>query len=167
MTNRGWIVLAGLALAGGCKKNTLNDVSRLEGLIESTLRAKGIEPTRVDCPDEVVVKEGGQFDCSVEVAGGHSYTVTATMSNVSGGNVDIVPEIAGDPVVAALLEQDLAPKIGERTGKAARIRCAEPLLVPTDQGEVRCDLTLDGEPRRILVVVNDEREVERWEVEPR
>lgn len=85
-------VLAALLAAalglGACGDADTISTDALEESIRRELKdVSGIEPTSVECPDEVEVEAGAMFECTATAPDGTPATITATQVD-DEGNVD-------------------------------------------------------------------------------
>ena len=79
------ILLASLALAGGCTRTKTLDANGLEQTlgpkIEQQLDTHGIT---VDCPDDEPAKAGATFQCTATSAAGKTLTIEVTQTDDRG-----------------------------------------------------------------------------------
>ena len=74
-------------LAAGCGRTTL-DTPGLEGQIRSLLERRGVTTiSRIDCPDDVAVKEGSTFECTAS-GEGVAWVISITQRD-DRGSVDM------------------------------------------------------------------------------
>jgi Domain of unknown function (DUF4333) len=79
------VLLASLALVGGCTRTKTLDANSLE----ETLRAKieqqlGTHGIAVDCPDDEPAQAGATFQCTATSAAGKSLTIEVTQTDGQG-----------------------------------------------------------------------------------
>jgi hypothetical protein len=79
------VLLASLALVGGCSRTKTLDANDLE----ETLRAKieqqlGAHGVTVDCPDDEPAKAGATFQCTATSAAGKTLTIEVTQTDDQG-----------------------------------------------------------------------------------
>jgi hypothetical protein len=81
---------AGVLLLAGCSasvstSNTL-DNAKLQDEIKSGIERQipKADVTSVSCPDDVEIKKGGTFTCTVAASGGSTGTVDVTMTDDEG-----------------------------------------------------------------------------------
>ena len=90
------VLLASLALVGGCTRTKTLDANSLE----ETLRAKieqqlGTQGITVDCPDDEPVKAGASFQCAATSAAGTTLTIEVTQTDDKGNVTYKVVGVAG------------------------------------------------------------------------
>ena len=79
------VLLASLALVGGCTRTKTLDANGLE----ETLRAKverqlGTQGITVDCPDDEPAQAGATFECTATSAAGKTLTIEITQTDDHG-----------------------------------------------------------------------------------
>jgi hypothetical protein len=100
MTTRtlGWTASAGCVLAlSACSASfhfstggSSLSASEVEGLAKTALASKAPEPIKsVMCPSSLDAKVGASESCTITLAGGAMFPVTATVAKTSGGRADV------------------------------------------------------------------------------
>jgi hypothetical protein len=86
------VPIAVLAVAvAGCGEKKLN-TSDLESKLKDQLgQSAGVEPKDVQCPDDITVKRGKKFDCTLTAPNGDQVKVNVTLTNDNGGFSAVVP----------------------------------------------------------------------------
>ena len=89
MTPRLALLLPVLLVAGCAQKI---DSSDLEGKLKDQLgKSAGVEPRSVDCPDDIEIAKGKQFNCTLTAPNGDEVPVNVTLTNDEGGFRAVVP----------------------------------------------------------------------------
>jgi hypothetical protein len=92
---------AGLALlaigVAGCGEKRI-DGGDLEAKLrtELTRGAGAVQAKSVDCPEDVKVEKGREFDCTLVAPDGERSTIHVTLTNDEGGLTFVPPSAPGD-----------------------------------------------------------------------
>ena len=114
-----------------------------------------LDVTDATCPDDVDLKKGTDFECTVSIAGVEApYTVTITEVGDSSAHYDIAPAKAIISVDAAVgFLQDQADQQG-LTGVTIECGDAE-IIVQDPQTTFPCTLTNGGQVQDIVLLIKD------------
>ena len=79
----------------GCGEKKIKS-SDLEAKLKTQLgKDAGVEPKSVSCPDDITVKKGKKFDCTLIAPNGDEVRVEVTLTNDKGGFSAVVPPQQG------------------------------------------------------------------------
>ena len=82
--------LLGVVVAG-CGEKTFENEDLEAKLKSGVARAGGVEPKSVDCPDDLKVEKGKQFDCTVVTPDGAQRKVHVTLTDDTGRFTFVAP----------------------------------------------------------------------------
>jgi Domain of unknown function (DUF4333) len=92
------VALAGAlsVLAIGCGEETL-DTDDLQSTISSGLEEQvGVAPESVECPDDITVEEGSEFQCTGTAPNGDEFTIDVTQTDDEGNiEFEVPPQDTG------------------------------------------------------------------------
>ncbi len=146
-----------LALAAvGCK--TKIDANKAQDLIKKMLAEKGIQVTPA-CPDGLEAKSGAKFQCTAIDQTGEQMTIDVTILD-DKGTVSAV--LVGTIVDTEALLPDIQAKIGS---DEVKLTCVRKVLVVTRAKPATCDVTFQGETRKIEIMETDpEKHLINWRI---
>lgn len=79
------VLLASLALVGGCTRTKTLDGNGLEEMLRAKIEQQlGAHEITVDCPDDEPAKAGATFQCSAASADGKTLTIEVTQTDGQG-----------------------------------------------------------------------------------
>jgi translation initiation factor IF-1 len=79
------VLLASLALVGGCSRTTTLDANGLEEKLGTQVEKQlGTQGITVHCPDDEPVKAGATFQCTATSAAGKTLTIEVTQTDDHG-----------------------------------------------------------------------------------
>ena len=79
------VLLASLALVGGCSRTKTLDANGLEEQLATQVEQQlGTHGITVDCPDDEPVKAGASFQCAATSAAGTTLTIEVTQTDDHG-----------------------------------------------------------------------------------
>lgn len=73
--------LATTAALGACGTETIDNADLEEQLGENA----GVEPEGVECPDDIEIEEGREFNCTLTAPNGDEVDVDVTLTDDEGG----------------------------------------------------------------------------------
>ena len=114
-----------------------------------------LDVTDPTCPDDVDVKEGATFECTITIAGVEApYTVTISDVGDTSAHFDIAPAKAIIYVDAAVgFLQDQADRAGS---EGVTIECGDAAIIVQDpQTTFPCTLTNGGQVQDIALLIKD------------
>jgi hypothetical protein len=79
--------LATTAALGACGTETIDNADLEEQLGENA----GVEPEGVECPDDIEIEEGREFNCTLTAPNGDEVDVDVTLTDDEGGFEAVVP----------------------------------------------------------------------------
>ena len=86
------IGLTAVALgASACGTTTIDRADLERKLTDQLGRSAGVAPRAVECPADVKVESGKQFDCTLTAPNGDAVRVAVTLTNEDGGFEAVVP----------------------------------------------------------------------------
>ena len=79
------VLLASLALVGGCTRTKTLDANGLEEKLRTQVEQKvGAQGITVDCPDDEPAQAGATFQCTATSAAGKTLTIEVTQTDDQG-----------------------------------------------------------------------------------
>jgi hypothetical protein len=79
------VLLASLALVGGCTRTKTLDANGLEEMLRAKIEQQlGTQGITVDCPGDEPVKAGATFQCTATSAAGKTLTIEVTQADDHG-----------------------------------------------------------------------------------
>ena len=152
-------VLAGVvaaAMLGGCANDNIYSADALEeAVVASQEDLEGVTVGEATCPDDVVLEEGVQVDCTLDLEGTAApYSVTLT--DVESQDVSIAVEPVQTVIPVADTEQYVTDNLEEALA-GADVTCADDAaIVLADEGDtITCTVGLGSETREVTLEVVD------------
>lgn len=145
-------VAAVLLAVAGCSKTA--DTGKLEQSIEDEAERvfEGYDVSEADCPEDIEIEQGNDFDCTIGVAG-VDVRVHVTQ-NDDDGNVTLDQLDAVIDVNKA--EAVLADQIGQQAGVTIEVDCGgDDYLAVEVGGGFACEATDGADSRTVDVTVTD------------
>ncbi len=132
------------------------NTKKLEGLITSSCKAKGLELTSVQCPKRSE-KKGDTFDCTGTTADGQALVFHVTQTD-SKGNVDW--KLDGAIVDAKKVGDSIKGKIGAQ----ADVKCPSKVTVLTKGKVLNCAATINNKDHMVQVTANEDASDVNWKI---
>jgi hypothetical protein len=136
----------------GCESTI--DHAKIETNIREELKSKGVTMATLTCPDKIVAKAGGTFQCSGTDDDGTATTFTVTMKDAQGS---ISWELDGAIIGMAKLGDDMEAKLSASSGKKVDVKCPAKSMIAKTGCKFTCDLTSDGAPGKIDFTCVDDK----------
>jgi len=121
----------GGVLAAGCS-DEIDDSKLEDSIMEQAEEAfEGYEIGAVDCPEDVKLEEGDQFDCDLEIEDA-TLTIEVTQENDEGDvSIDQVEALISVEKVVEVITSGLA----EQSGLEVSVDCGDDTLLAVDPGD--------------------------------
>lgn len=150
------LALVAVLAAAGCSGNSY-DAGTTEKYLKQSQQGKvrGLPIGDATCPQDVKLKEGVTFRCTLEIAGvAAPYTVRLTNVDADKVTINVEPAkvLIGTAAVVDLVRRGLKPQYQDQ----AKITCGDKELLVTDPGtKIGCIVSIGGDQRQAVVRVAD------------
>jgi S1-C subfamily serine protease len=147
----GMVVVFGALLACGNKI----DQKKLDGLIEGMFEDQlELEVDEIDCPKDVKVEEGKEFECEVTVKPKGKVPVVVEITDSSGTvNAKTKYKVLAPRPLAKEIQEGLRGK-----GINAEVDCGDEIRLAKPGKEFACTASAGAESKDVNVTIDDEGE---------